>query len=105
MILDVYKRQVICNKKSEAAYLLENTQSSGHRSFHLSAAMCMQHRRDVLCELQKALAKGEKVICIATQVVEAGVDISFGSVLRLAAGMDSIVPVSYTHLAGHGLSP
>ena len=82
---------VICNKKSEAAYLLENTQSLGHRSFHLSAAMCMQHRRDVLCELQKALAKGEKVICIATQVVEAGVDISFGSVLRLAAGMDSIV--------------
>lgn len=82
---------VVCNKKSEAAYLLEHTRSAEYRSFHLSAAMCMQHRRDVLAELQTALHQSEKVLCIATQVMEAGVDISFGTVLRLAAGMDSIV--------------
>lgn len=82
---------VVCNKKSEAAYLLERTRSADYRSFHLSAAMCMQHRRDVLSALQAALGRGEKVLCIATQVIEAGVDISFGAVLRLTAGMDSIV--------------
>ena len=82
---------VVSNKKSEAAYLLEHTRSAEYRSFHLSAAMCMQHRRDVLSELQAALARGEKVLCIATQVIEAGVDISFGAVLRFTAGMDSIV--------------
>lgn len=82
---------VVCNKKSEAAYLLEHTRSAEYRSFHLSAAMCMQHRRDVLDEVQAALGRKEKVLCIATQVMEAGVDISFGAVLRLAAGMDSIM--------------
>lgn len=81
----------VCNKKSEAAYLLEHTRSAEYRSFHLSAAMCMQHRRDVLDEVQAALGRKEKVLCIATQVMEAGVDISFGAVLRLAAGMDSIM--------------
>lgn len=82
---------VVCNKKSEAAYLLAHTRLAEYQSFHLSAAMCMQHRRDVLSKLQNALARGEKVLCIATQVIEAGVDISFGAVLRLTAGMDSIV--------------
>lgn len=82
---------VVCNKKCEAVYLLTHTRSLEYRSFHLSAAMCMQHRRDVLSRLQTALTQGEKVLCIATQVIEAGVDISFDAVLRLTAGMGSIV--------------
>ena len=82
---------VVCNTKSEAAYLLEKTRSSDYRSFHLSAAMCMQHRREVLAALQETLSRHEKVLCVATQVIEAGVDISFDAVIRLAAGMDSIV--------------
>ena len=82
---------VICNKKSEAAYLLENTRAPAYQSFHLSAAMCVQHRRDVLAALQRALAEKEKVLCIATQVMEAGMDISFDAVLRFTAGMDNIV--------------
>ena len=82
---------VVCNQKKEAAYLLKETRSSEYRSFHLSAAMCMQHRRDTLAALQEALSRHEKVLCVATQVIEAGVDISFDSVIRLTAGMDSIV--------------
>lgn len=82
---------VVCNRKDEAAFLLKNTESPEYKSFHLSAAMCMQHRRDVLAALREALARREKVLCVATQVIEAGVDISFDSVLRLAAGMDSVV--------------
>ena len=82
---------VVCNKKNEAAYLLEETRSPDYHSFHLSAGMCMQHRRVVLVSLQKALAQRERVLCVATQVIEAGVDISFDAVLRLTAGMDSIV--------------
>lgn len=82
---------VVCNQKKEAAFLLNATQLSAYRSFHLSAAMCMQHRRDTLAALQDALSRHEKVLCVATQVIEAGVDISFDSVLRLMAGMDSVV--------------
>ena len=82
---------VVCNKKDEASYLLKETASPCYKSYHLSAAMCMQHRRDVLMALQETLSNREKVLCIATQVIEAGVDISFESVIRLTAGMDSIV--------------
>lgn len=45
----------------------------------------------MLAKLQEALAQKRKVLCVATQVMEAGVDLSFGMVLRLTAGMDSIV--------------
>ena len=82
---------VICNKKGEASYLLEHTRSPAYESFHLSAAMCMQHRRDTVAALRNGLSNGRRVLCISTQVIEAGVDISFESVLRLTAGMDSIV--------------
>lgn len=82
---------VVCNRKDEAARLLEQTTDASWRSFHLSAAMCTQHRRDTLRAVYDALEKKEKVLCVSTQVIEAGVDISFQSVLRLAAGMDSVV--------------
>ena len=86
---------VVCNKKDQAEYLFRQTQAEGVGAFHLSAAMCVAHRRQVLAEIQKALKEnkkgGPKVLCISTQVVEAGVDISFQQVLRLSAGMDSVV--------------
>lgn len=82
---------VVCNQRRQAAYLLRETCSPAYQSFHLSAVMCMQHRRDVLAKLQETLTQNRKVLCVATQVMEAGVDLSFGMVLRLTAGMDSIV--------------
>ena len=47
--------------------------------------------REINQALKNVRASGKKVICISTQVVEAGVDISFACVIRLQAGMDSIV--------------
>ena len=86
---------VVCNRKDEAAFLLEELRNAPCRRFHLSAAMCQSHRQETLHSLQAALetarSGGEKVLCISTQVIEAGVDISFQQVIRLAAGMDSVV--------------
>lgn len=83
---------IVCNKRSESASLYHML-SPTYRKFHLSAAMCQAHRREVLRELRAALAdkRGQKVVCVSTQVIEAGVDISFSRVIRFAAGMDSIV--------------
>jgi len=81
---------VVCNKKSEASFLFEKTVSENYKSFHLSASMCMQHRRDTVSALKTSLKQG-KTLCISTQVIEAGVDISFHQVIRLTAGMDSII--------------
>lgn len=86
---------VVCNRKDEAAFLLDELRDVPCRRFHLSAAMCQAHRRETLHALQAALeaalSGGEKVLCISTQVIEAGVDISFQQVIRFAAGMDSVV--------------
>ena len=86
---------VICNKKTEAEFLYRNIPIQDITAFHLSASMCMAHRRDTLKALNEALHKskagGQKVLCIATQVIEAGVDISFGCVIRFNAGLESII--------------
>lgn len=83
---------VVCNTKREAADLFfALAEVTDAKLFHLSAGMCMAHRKEVLNDIQAALDGKEKLICVSTQLIEAGVDISFGSVIRLAAGLDSIV--------------
>ncbi len=56
---------------------------------HLSTAMCPQHRREAMDRLREALSDGRRVICITTQLIEAGVDISFKCVIRSLAGLDN----------------
>jgi CRISPR-associated endonuclease/helicase Cas3 len=51
----------------------------------------MAHRRKTLVDIQKSLIQEGKTICIATQVIEAGVDISFDCVIRLTAGLDNVI--------------
>lgn len=86
---------IVCNKKDEAETIYRAMGGEGRACFHLSAAMCVAHRRDVLRALEAALEAskrgGAKTVCVSTQVIEAGVDISFGRVIRLAAGMDNVV--------------
>lgn len=82
---------VICNKKDEATYLLKTLDGAAEECFHLSAAMCPAHRRQTLDRLYRALDTNRRCLCIATQVIEAGVDISFQRVIRLSAGIDNIV--------------
>lgn len=84
---------IVCNKKSESEAIFKAMHETGHDLFHLSAAMCMAHRKNELAAIYRSLKKGgqPKTVCISTQVIEAGVDISFGAVIRLTAGMDSVV--------------
>lgn len=58
--------------------------------YHLSTSMCPMHRMDILKEIKEKLKNQEQVICISTQLIEAGVDISFESVIRSLTGLDSI---------------
>jgi CRISPR-associated endonuclease/helicase Cas3 len=87
---------VICNTKSEARNLFLRMQriaeENGWLIYHLSTAMCQRHRMTVLDEVQTNLCKPDKrVLCIATQLVEAGVDFSFQAVVRVLAGIDNLV--------------
>jgi len=55
--------------------------------------MCPAHRRTIIDQLKDVLDPGcqESIICVSTQLIEAGVDLDFGCVIRSLAGMDSIV--------------
>ena len=57
--------------------------------FHLSTNMCPSHRINILKDMKEKLGE-QRVICISTQLIEAGVNISFGCVVRSLAGLDSI---------------
>lgn len=58
--------------------------------YHLSTSMCAAHRNDILARIREHLQREEQVICISTQLIEAGVDVSFDCVIRSLAGLDSI---------------
>lgn len=88
----IHSLLVICNTKSTAVKLFDYIRQT-HRDtkvFHLSASMCMKHRMDTLKNINDCLTSNEPVICISTQIVEAGVDFSFQSVIRVLAGLDNV---------------
>lgn len=83
---------IVCNKKSTAAELFLLLKESEYKVYHLSTAMCMAHRQKALKEITQKLEEGkEKIICVSTQLVEAGVDFSFESAIRIKAGIDNLV--------------
>lgn len=85
---------LVCNTKNEAAVMfnLLCSKIKDVKAFHISAGMCTAHRKETIKEMQEALEnKQQKVLCVSTQVIEAGVDVSFARVIRFLAGMDNIV--------------
>lgn len=61
--------------------------------FHLSRMMCPVHLREVIDKIKVALKNDSNPIIrvVATQLIEAGVDIDFPVVFRQEAGLDSIL--------------
>ncbi len=87
---------LICNLTKEARLLYEEAQrildedGSPCEAYHLSTKMCSAHRKDVLRLVKQKLKAREPVLLISTQLIEAGVDISFSCVYRVLAGSASI---------------
>lgn len=85
-------RQTLCivNLKRHAQDLwqaLRNTDGL----FHLSTNLCPLHRQSVLNEVKQRLTKGLPCHLIATQCIEAGVDVDFPVVFRAFAPFDAII--------------
>ena len=82
---------VIVNTRKYARTLFDACDSHANcATFHLSTSMCPAHRREILDAIRRCLTDGTPVLCVSTQLIEAGVDIDFGAVIRHVAGLDSI---------------
>lgn len=85
---------VIVNKKKTARDLfvaLKSLAKSKNDVFHLSTFMDPFHRKDVLNRIKGLYLEHKPTICISTQLVEAGVDLDFDTVIRSIAGLPSIL--------------
>lgn len=91
--------KVLCivNTRHHARSLFELLPEDGTR-FHLSALMCPEHRSETLGDprsprpgtIRYALRNNLPCRVVATQLIEAGVDVDFPVVYRSLAGLDSI---------------
>ena len=88
---------VVVNTKADALEIFRQCEAllgkAAHVA-HLSTNMCPAHRILVLSEVKlqllDPLGTDGPVICVSTQLIEAGVDIDFAAVVRDLAGLDSI---------------
>ncbi|MEW6213526.1 MAG: CRISPR-associated helicase Cas3', partial [Acidobacteriota bacterium] len=102
----ISRRQALCvvNVRSHAFELLLEllrvvSESERESVFHLSSAMCAEHRLDVLGAdhdplpgtIRHRLRNNQPCCLVSTQLIEAGVDVDFPVVWRALGPLDSIV--------------
>lgn len=86
--------KVLCivNTRKDAKELYDRLPDDGIK-LHLSRMMCPAHISETICRIKTLLKNGSQPIVrvVATQLVEAGVDIDFPVVFRQEAGLDSVL--------------
>lgn len=85
---------VIVNTKKLAREIFGHARSTPgwDRVFHLSTSMCPHHRKAWLEFISAAVKDArQKILVVATQLVEAGVDLDFPCVFRELAPLESII--------------
>ena len=86
--------KVLCivNTRNDAREIFERLPKEG-MTIHLSRMMCPRHVTKAIQEIKQALSDNSEIVIrvVATQLIEAGVDIDFPVVYRQEAGLDSIL--------------
>ena len=98
----INKTLVMANTRKKAANLYNNIAQihKDRTKIYLSSGIKKKDRIDIL----KNLSAKENYVLVSTQVVEAGVDISFSNIYREAAPLDNIIQVM-GRLNREGLDP
>jgi CRISPR-associated endonuclease/helicase Cas3 len=79
---------IIVNTRKNARELYDLLAGDG--ALHLSNSMCPRHRLSHIAEIKVRLTAGEPCIVVATQLVEAGVDLDFPAVWRATGPLEAI---------------
>ena len=86
--------KVLCivNTRNDAREIFKRLPKEG-MTIHLSRMMCPRHVTKTIQEIKQALSYNSETVIrvVATQLIEAGVDIDFPVVYRQEAGLDSIL--------------
>ena len=82
---------VILNTKSAVGKLCDILKETSIYVEYLTTNLCAEHRSDKIEAVKKKLREGqERVVVVSTNLIEAGVDISFECVYRSMTGLDSL---------------
>ncbi len=87
LIKDGKRTLIIMNTVKSAEKLYENLSLQYDSICYLSSKVLPVHRK----ERVKKIKNGDYKICVSTQVIEAGIDVSFERVVRDIAPLDSII--------------
>ena len=78
------------------AFLEDNLQDA--EIVYLTTNLCAAHRLEVISDIKTKLQKNRsqkegcyKIVCVSTNLIEAGVDLDFDVVFRSLAGIDSLI--------------
>ena len=88
---------IVVNTKAAARSIVKSIDEKNllkKNIYYLTTNLCPAHRRKIISEIKERLSRGEKIICVSTQLIEAGVDVDFEIVMRSYAGVDSIIQVA-----------
>ncbi len=82
---------VVLNTKSAVRSLYDRLKARGIPAEYLTTNLCAEHRSDKIKNIKEILEKKqETIVVVSTNLIEAGVDISFEYVYRSMAGLDSV---------------
>jgi CRISPR-associated endonuclease/helicase Cas3 len=89
----VQHRQILCivNTRRDALEIFLRLPNDGVCNFHLSRMMCSEHLSSTIDKIRQTLKDNKPIRVIATQLIEAGVDVDFETVMRQESGLDSIL--------------
>lgn len=75
----------------EIAFAARSSAENQILCIHLSTSLCPAHRLRLIQWMKTWLKEGKRVLCVSTALIEAGINISFPTVVRSLAGLPSIV--------------
>lgn len=88
---------IVMNTKTQASKvhsIIKESISDVTSIYHLSTSMCVQHRQDQLQEIIQLLKENKPVVLVSTNLIEAGVDVSFPLGIRAMAGLENALQLA-----------